>query len=217
MVADCCSWSGIQRQLALPPALARPQATCAALGGVGHLLPCCNGKWRIDVQADELKGRAVVVLSNAEKVGQVDDVLFDAPFRQVLGFRVKKGGLLGKTEALPRESVTSIGADALTVASQELINDETRFAQLAGAATLSKVTGTKVVTESGQLLGTISHLEIDDEAHSVMAYVLSASLAERVMRHQAEVVRASEVIRLGEGGIMIVPDAVGARLQAQQE
>ena len=92
------------------------------------------------MQANELKGRAVVVLSNAEKVGQVEDVLFDAPFRQVLGFRVKKGGLLGKTEALPRESVTSIGADALTVPSQEMINDETRFAQLAGASTLSQVT-----------------------------------------------------------------------------
>ena len=48
------------------------------------------------MQASELKGRAVVVLSNAEKIGQVDDVLFDAPFRQVLGFRVKKGGLLSK-------------------------------------------------------------------------------------------------------------------------
>ncbi len=169
------------------------------------------------MQANELKGRAVVVLSNAEKVGQVEDVLFDAPFRQVLGFRVKKGGLLGKTEALPRESVTSIGADALTVPSQEMINDETRFAQLAGAATLSQVTGTKVVTESGQLLGTISQLEIDDDAHSVMADVLSASLVERVMRHQEEVVQAGEVVRLGEGGIMIVADAVGARLQAQQE
>ena len=74
-----------------------------------------------------------------------------------------------------------------------------------------------MVTESGQLLGTISQLEIDDDAHSVMAYVLSASLVERVMRHQEEVVRAGEVVRLGEGGIMIVADTVGTRLQAQQK
>jgi uncharacterized protein YrrD len=119
------------------------------------------------MQASELKGRAVVVLANAEKVGQVEDVLFDAPFRQILGFRVKKGGLLGKTEALPRESVTSIGSDALTVASPEMINDEERFAQLGGAATLGKVIGTKVVSESGQLLGTISQLVIDYDARSV--------------------------------------------------
>ncbi len=168
------------------------------------------------MHASELKGRSVVVLANAEKVGQVEDVLFDARFRQVLGFRVKEGGLLSKTVALPRDSVTAIGADALTVPSPDMINEEERFPQLAGAATLSQVTGTKVVTESGQLLGTIGQLDVDADARTVTAYVLSASLAERVMRHQEEVVQAGEVVRLGEGGIMVVADAVGTRLQAQQ-
>lgn len=168
------------------------------------------------MQASELKGRGVIVLSNAEKIGQVDDVLFDALFRQVLGFRVKKGGLLGKTEALPRDSVAAIGADALTVPSPDVVNDEKRFAQLVGSASLSQVTGTKVVTEGGQLLGTIAQLEIDDEARTVTSYVLSASLVERVMGHQEEVVQAGEVLRLGEGGIMVVADAVGTRLQDQQ-
>ena len=37
------------------------------------------------MQADELKGRGVLPLSNAEKIGQVEDVLFDAEFRQVRG------------------------------------------------------------------------------------------------------------------------------------
>jgi uncharacterized protein YrrD len=167
------------------------------------------------MQASELKGRAVVVLSTAEKVGQVEDVLFDAQFRQVLGLRVKKGGLFGKTEALPRESVSSIGADAVTVPSPDVINDQERFAQLVGAATLNQVEQTKVVTEGGELLGTIAHLEIDDDARKVTAYALASSLRERVMRHEETFVKADEVIRLGEGGIMVVPNAVATRLQAQ--
>ncbi len=169
------------------------------------------------MEASELKGRGVVALSNAEKIGQVDDVLFDAEFRQVLGFRVKKGGLLGQTEALPRDSVTSIGADALTVPSPDAMNDQERFAVLAHAATLSQVERTKVVTEGGELLGTIAHLEIDDDARKVTAYALSSSLMERVMRHEEAFVKADEVIRLGEGGIMVVPNAVATRLQAQHE
>jgi uncharacterized protein YrrD len=167
------------------------------------------------MQASELKGRAVVVLSTAEKVGQVEDVLFDAQFRQVLGLRVKKGGLFGQTEALPRESVSSIGADAVTVPSPDVINDQERFAQLVGAATLNQVEQTKVVTEGGELLGTIAHLEIDDDARKVTAYALASSLRERVMRHEETFVKADEVIRLGEGGIMVVPNAVATRLQAQ--
>ena len=169
------------------------------------------------MQASDLKGRAVVVLSTAEKVGHVEDVLFDAQFRQVLGFRVKKGGLLSKSEALPRDSVAAIGADALTVASPDVINDQERFADLAHAATLNQVEETKVVTEGGQLLGTIAHLQIDDDARKVTAYVFTSSLMERVLRHDETFVKADEVMRLGEGGIMVVANAVATRLQAQQE
>jgi uncharacterized protein YrrD len=168
------------------------------------------------MRANELKGRGVLALSNAEKIGQVDDVLFDAQFRQVLGFRVKRGGLFGKAQALLRDSVTSIGAAALTVQSPDVINDEERFVDLADASTLSRVEGTQVVTESGELLGTIAHLEIDDDARKVTAYTLSSSLRDRVMRHDTEAVKADEVIRLGEGGVMVVPNAVGARLQAER-
>ena len=157
----------------------------------------------------------MVVLSTAEKVGQVDDVLFDAQFRQVLGLRVKKGGLFDKTEALPRESVSSIGADAVTVPSPDVINDQERFAQLVGAATLNQVEQTKVVTEGGELLGTIAHLEIDDDARKVTGYALASSLRERLMRHEETFAKADEVMRLGEGGIMVVPNAVATRLQAQ--
>jgi uncharacterized protein YrrD len=168
------------------------------------------------MQANELKGRGVLALSNAEKIGQVEDVLFDAQFRQVLGFRVKRGGLFGKAQALLRDSVTSIGAAALTVQSPDVINDEERFADLADASTLSRVEGTQVVTESGELLGTIARLEVDDDARKVTAYTLSSSLRDRVMRHDTEAVKADEVIRLGEGGVMVVPNAVGARLQAER-
>ena len=169
------------------------------------------------MQASDLKGRAVVALSNAEKIGQVADVLFDAPFRAVLGFRVKKGGLLGQTEALPRDSVTSIGVDALTVPSPDVINDEDRFAELAHAATLNQVERTKVVTEGGELLGTIAHLEIDEDARRVTSYALASSLLNRVLRHEDELIKADEVLRLGEGGIMVVANAVGTRLHVQRE
>ena len=36
------------------------------------------------------------------------------------------------------------------------------------------------------------------------------------MRHDTEAIKADEVVRLGEGGVMVVADAVGARLQAER-
>jgi uncharacterized protein YrrD len=168
------------------------------------------------MQADALKGRGVLAVASAEKIGQVEDVLFDAQFRQVLGFRVKRGGLFSKAQALLRESVTSIGAVALAVPSADVINDEERFAELAHASTLGQVEQTQVVTESGDALGTIAHLEVDDDARKVTAYTLTASFKDRVLRHETEVIKADEVLRLGEGGVMVVANTVAARLQAER-
>ena len=104
------------------------------------------------MKASDLKGRAVVVLSDAVKVGHVDDLLFDAQYREVLGLRVKKGGLLSESEALLRSNVASVGADAVTVPSPDVINAENRFQELTGAATLTQAQGTRIVTEGGTLL-----------------------------------------------------------------
>lgn len=164
------------------------------------------------MKASDVKGRAVITLSDAAKVGRVDDVLFDATYRQVLGFRVKRG-TFGHADALPRESVTAIGADALTVASPDAINDEDRFADLAGAASLGQIHGTKVVTEGGTLVGTIAEVDTDDALEHVTAYTLSAPLLD-TLRHRAPVLQAADVLRLGEGGIMIMSDAVGQALHA---
>lgn len=165
------------------------------------------------MNASDLKGRAVVTISDAAKVGHVDDVLFDAEYREVLGFRVKKGGLLSGTEALLRQSVNAVGADAITIPSPDTVNAEDRFAELAGAATLSQAQGTRVVTEGGDLLGTVNALELDDAACTVTAYVLAAPLLDRMRRREPRVA-ANDVLRLGEGGIMIVPNSVAETMNA---
>lgn len=157
------------------------------------------------MQANELKGRAVVSLASANKIGQIDDVLFDAAYRMVLGFRVKRG-LLHRAEALPRASVKAVGKDAITVADESAVNSEDRFAELAGALTLARAQGTKVVTEGGELLGLVSAITLDDEAQRVVSYQLEVPLIDR-LRHRVPEVRAEDVLRFGESGIMIVPDS----------
>ena len=162
------------------------------------------------MHASALKGQAVLTLSDAAKLGQVDDVLFDPEFRRVLGFRIKKG-LLSHSEALPRDRVQAVGADALTVPGPDAINEEGRYPELSGAKGLADVHGTRVVTESGTLVGTVHELEIDDLAQTVLTYTLQGSLLDKLRGDQAAI-DPDEVLRLGEGGIMIVKDAAAQRL-----
>ena len=163
------------------------------------------------LKASDLKGRAVVTLSDAIKVGRVDDVLFDAEYREVLGFRIK-AGTFSRPEAVSRAHVTGVGHAALTVRSPDVINVEDRLGDLAGAVTLSRARRTKVVTEGGELLGTIGEIELDDEARTVTAYRLAPRLWDR-LRHREPRIEARQVLRLGEGGLMIVPNAVAKSIR----
>lgn len=166
------------------------------------------------MRADDLKGRAVVTLANASKIGHVDDVLFDSAYRTVLGFRIKSS-VWRHAEALPRAHVAAVGADAITVADESAVNSEDRFAELSGALTLANAQKTKVVTEGGDLLGVISAVELDASAEHVLSYTLDAPLLDR-MRGRSPSIRAEVVARIGADGIMIVPNAVGEQLHAAQ-
>lgn len=157
------------------------------------------------MRASELRGRGVVTLNDAAKAGQVDDVLFDASYSTVRGSRVKKG-VFTQLEAVPRDDLKAIGADAVTVATPDAINLENRFPQLSGAVRLSQAHGTKVMTQSGELLGTIRDLVLDDQARSVTGYLLEGSLWERVQHHEPTV-PADRVVKIGDGGIMTVTDS----------
>lgn len=167
------------------------------------------------MDAKDLKGRAVVTISGAEKVGEVDDILFDPQYRQVVGFLVKRG-LFGSPDALPRGAVNAIGADAITIPSAGVLNARDRFPELADAVTLSAIDGTNVVTAGGDLLGKLSSVEVDDDVRTVTCYTLDASLWQRV-RHRVPRIAASDVVRLGSDGIMIVTDAAAAQLRGDQD
>ncbi|MGH2502947.1 MAG: PRC-barrel domain-containing protein [Ktedonobacterales bacterium] len=84
------------------------------------------------MRADILKGRAVVTLANAARIGHIDDVLHDADDRTVLGFLVKAGAL-HRAEGLPHRSARAIGADAITVDDHSAVNSLDHFSELAGA------------------------------------------------------------------------------------
>jgi len=164
------------------------------------------------MNASDLKGRAVVTLSDATKVGQVDETLFDAQYRTVLGFRVSSG-VFHPNEAVLRSQVSAIGADAITLPNPSALNHEDRFPELQGAVPLSKVVGTKMVTPSGELVGTVSAVTLDESAQNVVTYTLATSILDR-MRHGQPQVGVGDVTSVGAEGIMIISEAAAEAVRA---
>ncbi|MGE5334060.1 MAG: PRC-barrel domain-containing protein [Nitrososphaerota archaeon] len=157
------------------------------------------------MQASDIKGRAVVTLADAAKVGTVDDILFDPRYQRVEGFVLKEGRIGGSKAAIPRGRVKAIGPDAVTVASAEEIGPTSRFSELQNTRSLGQAQGTKVVTEKGELLGTLDGFELDDEMREVRTCRLATPLLGRLLNRQDTFV-PQHIRQVGEGGLMVVDD-----------
>jgi len=148
------------------------------------------------MDAHQLKGLAVITLAEAERVGRVEDVVFETSPLRAAGLRLR-------TETGDRlvafSDIRSIGADAIiteNVTSAEQNDAALNRRQLPGLEDLRKL---NVVDEEGQFLGHIGRLEMDPGTGTV----------ERIE------VRKGEVLGMGGEGRTLSPDqiiSVGAEL-----
>src|SRR5437660_7897334 len=84
-------------------------------GGVMNSNPTTR-KWT------DIRGLAVVALDTGLKVGTVEDFYFETESNAVRGLRVKTG--LSGYKALPSNSISAFGRNAITTANQEMVIEE---------------------------------------------------------------------------------------------
>lgn len=148
--------------------------------------------------AAQLKGLAVVSGATGERLGRVDDVIFDltAPaMGQITGFLVDVGGLLTKAQLLPRGRVRSLGKDALIAegvpsdpAAQTL--GESGAAPLepvrgdppvAGSVAVRALDGRPVLDETGKHVGNVAGALVDETTLTVPALQIALGLVDKVL------------------------------------
>ena len=119
----------------------------------------------------EAKGRQVVSTSTADTVGKVDRLLVDPARRRVVAVALKKAGLLRWRD------LTAFGADAVTVASADLlVESDADVDRFAGKE--HDPVGKRVLTSAGDELGKVADVEFDPETGEVTGLVLdTGSLA----------------------------------------
>jgi uncharacterized protein YrrD len=163
------------------------------------------------IKASELKGRAVVSLSQAEKIGSVVSVILDPAASRVAGLTVRTG-ILGGPKLLRASDIRSLGIDAVTIHDSSLLHDDTGEApELKDLPTLDDMIEMKIISESGQLLGTLGNVEIDPDQYQITHYELSGTLWDQ-LTHSNRTFDAAPGLRFGKQ-LLIVPDAIGAALQ----
>ena len=122
----------------------------------------------------ELSGLAVVTLTGGEKLGRVDDVVFDPSTGRVTGFFVDRGGMFSKPKFLPAGDVQSLGDDALTVASDKVLLDGP--SALTGELAAKTAENLPVLNPAGTVLGKVADIAVDTQNLLVPYLVLATGI-----------------------------------------
>ncbi len=170
------------------------------------------------LQGKALRGRAVLDLDAAEKIGNLAELVLDPASRRVAGLIVAhRQSLFGGARqiVLPAAIVHAVGPDAITV--RRLGDAAFEMWQLSGLPRLSQITGRKVVSYSGKLLGVATDVLIDPADGRIIGYPLGSGrptdalerwLAGEARRSPPDYVRADIDLRIGPSMILVPDDAV---------
>lgn len=130
--------------------------------------------------ARELAGLAVMALTGGERLGRIDDVVFNAQAGRVTGFLIDRGGMFSKPKFLPAGQVQSLGADALTVAGAEAIQDNSPAQNDPSEFASKTLDGRPVLNPTGTVVGKVADALVDDDL-TVPALLLATGLLDNAL------------------------------------
>jgi len=169
------------------------------------------------IRAKELDGRDVVDLESAEKIGHVDEIFLDPAGGRIAAYSVSEHSSLvggGRRTFVPPSAVESIGPEAIMV--RPGFRRDVPTSSPESFPRLSQVTGRKVVTQSGKVVGAVADVLIDGPEGTIIGYQLkdaswTGHLGEMLNpddNHDFDYVRADADIRLGDDLLVVPDDAV---------
>jgi uncharacterized protein YrrD len=130
---------------------------------------------KVYMNYSELKGRSIVDVNSAKGIGHLEDLVLQLDTREIIGLRIKEGGLFSHTNAISISALQSVGKDALTVqlpveATSTGKADSSKDTVLEKGPGLNSLINKQVVSQGGKLLGQISDITLDPSNLTITGY-----------------------------------------------
>ena len=150
--------------------------------------------------AKQIEGMSVVGIADGKKLGTADELVVSSDELRLVAFVMKSGVFSQRELIVEADDIRSFGPDAITVDGEEVarIGDETAAAVREARASGRRINGSKVVTESGTMLGTVSDYVIDERSRRITSLMLGGSLLA-----SADAIPADRVISVGPDAIVV--------------
>lgn len=159
-----------------------------------------------------LMGLSVVGQQDGKKLGTVKDLFFDHESDQLMAFVLEEKDLFGLMAAVivPWREVKSIAGDVVMVTNEQSpikLKDDPQVREMATRETV--LSGTHVLSQDGQQIGTLADMFIDETSGRVVGYEVSGGFF-------ADTLRGKKFLP-APPGLSIGHDAAIASPQAEAE
>ena len=172
------------------------------------------------IRASGLYGRSVVDLDTAERIGEIDEIIVDPYGPCIAGYVVAgERSMFGsrKRIIIPIDAFHAIGPDALTMRSVGTPKYHT--AHLDALPRLSELTGRRMVSFGGRLLGSVEDALVSEKDGRIIGYPLErpgpSSWLDSLFglgwrSERPDYVRADAALRIGARLIVVPDDAIAS-------
>ncbi|MCL5677255.1 MAG: PRC-barrel domain-containing protein [Firmicutes bacterium] len=164
------------------------------------------------MKATQIRKKAVVSIAEAEKVGTINDLILNPDKHHVEAFWVKTEPE-GIMKVVPTDAAQNLGRDALTIRDRKALQDE-YAAKGKETVRLDKLQGSKVITHSGTLVGTVSEVEVDPSNFEIVGYEVNTGGLPGLVGAGRR--KLSPNVNFGED-ILMIPDSARIEPSGKEE
>lgn len=130
------------------------------------------------VKGNDVIGLTVFTVRSGEEIGKVKDIIYDPEENKVKALLIDEGGIFVDARVILIENVKSIGEDMVMIESEDDIDKASDVTE--PIATIAKdsqyLINTKIVTEDGKELGTVSDIYFDPVSGQVIEFEIGTGI-----------------------------------------
>ena len=159
-------------------------------------------------------GQSVVSYSDGRKLDSVKDVLLGETNTSIVALLVDEGGLLSSSRVVPMEEVHSFGRDAVVITGSEAVVSASADPEVKAIINRNdKLLGKRVMTNTGDLLGTISDMYFQERTGQIAGFEVSGGVLGDIARGTSYLA-LEEIENIGPDVIFVRPE-VSDKLEGQ--
>ncbi len=161
-------------------------------------------------KTQEIIGLPIISISDGIEVGRVKNIITNAAKGAIDYVVVDSGIQILSAKIIPTVNILGIGEYAVTIENEEAINDLSKIP--AAIDLLQKniqVTGTKVLTKKGRLIGEVGDIYVDEnDSCNILGLEYIADITHKKIR----IIPRASVITFGKNLVVVIEDVEGTLL-----